>query len=172
MTPRSRKPVLLVSGTNINNLPKLEIKDCNMDSVEEEENSNDNSSTETNSIRKSKSATSIRELEVSNEKEEADPLTTTFREYLRNRSMLTATPTDLSFSSCTDDFCSAELNTSPMSSSLLHCLNGYSPEQLNQSEVKSHAAGKDSESVNEKEFVLRPKQFDIDGKAIIYETSF
>ncbi|KAF5302710.1 hypothetical protein FQR65_LT08452 [Abscondita terminalis] len=111
MTPRSRKPVLLVSRTNIHNIPKMSLQDCTAEDIEEElpENTSQNQS----------------ECENLNE---SNSLSHTFQKYLESR--VTASPTDLSFSSCTEDYCSAELNSSEMSSSLLHCLNGFSPSQL------------------------------------------
>lgn len=156
MTPRSRKPVLLLSGTNINNLPKLELKDCEIDSVKEE----------TSSISLEQSNTTNQQED--NDKSECSAgLTTTFREYLHSRSIITNSPTDLSFSSCTDDYCSDELNASQMSSSLLHCLNGFTPPP-----VLLNVTAEKTEENTEKELVLKPKQFDDDGKPIVFETSF
>ncbi|XP_044263138.1 rho GTPase-activating protein 19 isoform X2 [Tribolium madens] len=102
MTPRSRKPVLLVSGTNINTLVKVETVET-MDEVPEE---------------------------LGEEKDNS--LSQTFREYLENRSMLTTSSpaADSSFSSRTDDFNSNEFNDlSPdkMTDSLLSCLDGNDP---------------------------------------------
>lgn len=59
-------------------------------------------------------------------------ITSTFREYLLSRSVLTASPVDLSFSSRTGDFEQSEsdLNTvseEGLSDSLLHCLDGNNP---------------------------------------------
>lgn len=61
-----------------------------------------------------------------------DSLTTTFRDYLFSRSVLTESPADLSFSSQPDDFGPnmddiRELNESEMSDSLLYCLDGNKP---------------------------------------------
>ncbi|XP_043526456.1 uncharacterized protein LOC122537400 isoform X1 [Frieseomelitta varia] len=60
-------------------------------------------------------------------------ITSTFREYLLSRSVLTASPVDLSFSSRTGDFEQSEsdlniLNENGLSESLLCCLNGNQPE--------------------------------------------
>lgn len=140
MTPRSRKPVLLISGTNIANLPNLD-KPSIMDSLEEEPDSESSSKN-------------------SEDSRGRHSLTTTFREYLCSRSMLTASPADLSFSSRTDDYKSAEINdmsASKLSGSLLYCLDGNDP---------------DCEEDEEKEPVLKPKQFDENGQPTVYETSF
>ncbi|XP_063913007.1 rho GTPase-activating protein 19 isoform X1 [Zophobas morio] len=110
MTPRSRKPVLLVSGTNINALAKADTVARTMDQLPEEACEKDETS-----------------------------LTETFREYLENRSMLTtSSPADSSFSSRTDDFNSDEFNASPskMTESLLRCLDGNDPEDASDSGEK------------------------------------
>ncbi|KAF5273462.1 hypothetical protein FQA39_LY07479 [Lamprigera yunnana] len=111
MTPRSRKPVLLVSRTNIHNLPKMTLQDCTVEDIQEE--------------------FSIQNVATNDETESlnmSDPLSQNFEEYLEKR--ITGSLADSSFSSCTDDYCSAELNSNEMSSSLLHCLNGFSPSHL------------------------------------------
>jgi len=61
-------------------------------------------------------------------------LTSTFRSYLLNRSILTASPVDLSFSSRTGDFDTSEgsngekiLERETLSDSLLYCLDGNQP---------------------------------------------
>ncbi|XP_043269190.1 uncharacterized protein RhoGAP54D isoform X2 [Venturia canescens] len=59
-------------------------------------------------------------------------ITSTFREYLLSRSVLTASPVDLSFSSRTGDFEQSEsdlnmLSEEGLSDSLLHCLDGNNP---------------------------------------------
>ncbi|XP_055390348.1 uncharacterized protein LOC129619229 [Condylostylus longicornis] len=62
-------------------------------------------------------------------------LSSTFREYLLSRSVLTASPVDASFSSQPDDFGSTpdiqDLSESQMSSSLLFCLDGNKPVNQN-----------------------------------------
>ncbi|KAI4458535.1 rho gtpase activating protein [Holotrichia oblita] len=167
MTPRSRKPVLVVSGTNIHNIPKLNDQNNLMTSVAEEK-SNDNQFDTTN-----ESPELIQNIETEYEPKleqskdamstASQSLTSTFREYLCNRSMLTASPADLSFSSRTDDYCSCNLqdiSPSKLSSSLLHCLDGNEPD------------GSSDSSMEEKELVLKPKQFDENGLPIVFETSF
>lgn len=140
MTPRSRKPVLLISGTNITKLPSVE-KD-QMKSVEEEE-------TENNSSEPLYKKTKIDDSEES--------LTSTFQDYLCSRSMVT--PSDTSFSSRTDDYDSTDfqdISESKLSSSLLYCLDGNVPDELGE----------------EKELVLKPNQYDENGKPVVFETSF
>lgn len=143
MTPRSRKPVLLLSGTNITKLPSGE-KD-QMNSVEEE--SEGDSLEDEPLCKKSK-----------NKEEEDESLTSTFQDYLCSRSMMTTTPTDHSFSSRTDDYDSdfKDISEGKLSDSLLYCLDGNVPEELGE----------------EKELVLKPNQYDENGKPVVFETSF
>lgn len=157
MTPRSRKPVLLISGTNITKLPSVDDKDApsNMNRVDEE-NGSDLESPEP------KKAKSNDTSETEQTKESS--LSKTFQDYLSSRSILTESPADLSFSSRTDDYSSAEIKNisdSKMSSSLLYCLDGNVPED-----------DEKGNSDEEKELVLKPKQFDENGKPVVYETSF
>lgn len=167
MTPRSRKPVLVVSGTNIHNIPKLNDQNNLMTSVAEEK-SIDNQFETTN---ESPDSIQISETEYEPKTEQSkdetsaasESLTSTFREYLCSRSMLTASPADLSFSSRTDDYCSCNLqdiSPSKLSNSLMHCLDGNEPD------------GSSDSSMEEKELVLKPKQFDENGLPIVFETSF
>lgn len=142
MTPRSRKPVLLISGNNMNHLPKID----SIHTIDDECSKNDSLSNN------------------DDDKKSSESLTSTFREYMNSRDMLTcsSSPKDLSFSSRTDDFTSdniPNLSDSKISGSLLQCLNGEELE-VNSSETE------------EKEFVLKPKQFDENGQAIVFETSF
>ncbi|KAB0802906.1 hypothetical protein PPYR_05092 [Photinus pyralis] len=145
MTPRSRKPVLLVSRTNINNLPKITTNECSIDSIEELSDAYVTS----NPMRRSKSVDQIKE-----DTEDGTSLSSSFCKYLEHRA--TRSPTDSSFTSCAEDYCSAEMSDNKLSSSLLHCLNGYSPPLI----------------VESKELILQPKEFDDDEKPIIYETFF
>ncbi|KAB0792530.1 hypothetical protein PPYR_14489 [Photinus pyralis] len=146
MTPRSRKPVLLVSRTNINNLPKITTNECSIDSIEEELS---DAYVTSNPMRRSKSVDQIKE-----DTEDGASLSSSFCKYLEHRA--TRSPTDSSFTSCAEDYCSAEMSDNKLSSSLLHCLNGYSPPLI----------------VESKELILQPKEFDDDEKPIIYETFF
>lgn len=96
MTPRSRKPVVALSGSNISHLSSAtwgasgeRLKPCS---------------------------------------EESSSLTSPFRDYLHGRSVLTASPVDLSFSSRTGDFDPSSFSDdtlpSMLSDSLLRCLDG------------------------------------------------
>jgi hypothetical protein len=64
---------------------------------------------------------------------DSDSLTSTFKSYLLNRSVLTASPVDLSFSSRTGDFDTSESNDEKimeretLNTSLLYCLDGNQP---------------------------------------------
>lgn len=148
MTPRSRKPVLLISRTNIKNIPNMESKSCPaMDSVEEgPEKEGDNI--------------------------QFDSLSEPFRQYLSERTLVAKSLTKYNSSSngidhSVDDL--KNLSESKISSSMLHCLNGYVPLESSKSSDTSNSS---ESSMEEKQFVLKPKQFDENGKAIIYETSF
>lgn len=175
MTPRSRKPVLVLSGTNINTLHKAGQSNCVMDKMEEltENSVEEGSSDSLQNFRKSKSEGDICEPKTSKMPKinKSDTYSTsisdTFKEYLCSREMETlSSPVDSSFSSRTDDFNSTDfndMNDSKLTDSLLYCLNGNDPDDIDMME-------KDSEQ--EKELVLKPKQFDENGKPIMFETSF
>ncbi|XP_049820684.1 rho GTPase-activating protein 19-like isoform X4 [Aethina tumida] len=154
MTPRSRKPVLLLSGTNINALPKIDKHECQMDQLSEER------SYETQNEAPCKDTESTSPV--------SNALSATFKEYLSSRDILTSSPAaDESFSSRTDDFNSTDfksLNDSKLTDSLLFCLNGNEPD--------GDAETKDNYEEGEKELVLKPKQYDQNGKPIVFETSF
>lgn len=143
MTPRSRKPVLLISGTNITKIPSAGEED-QMKSVEEESESD-----------------SLEPL-CKKPKNESDlSLTSTFQDYLCSRSIVTTTPTDHSFSSRTDDYDSTDIkdiSESKLSRSLLYCLDGNVPDEEEEGE--------------EKELVLKPNQYDENGEPVVFETSF
>lgn len=156
MTPRSRKPVLLVSGTNINNLPSLQTQ-CNMEDVEED--TEDSKKILEESIEHNNSRSS---------------LTSTFREYLCSRSILTRNSSkNQSFCSHSDDFITTDevnnLTGSKLSESLLYCLNGNDPSAY---ESKIQDEEMEQDESEEKELVLKPKQFDENGKPTVFETSF
>ncbi|CAG9856517.1 unnamed protein product [Phyllotreta striolata] len=135
MTPRSRKPVLLLSGTNINALPA------------------EPAQMEPNRARV--------EVDKSDNESEAG-LSNTFKEYLSSRRMVALR--DSSFSSRTDDFDSTDLGDGELSDSLMYCLDGNDPDGLGVIEEERRG--------DEKELVLKPKQFDENGKPVIFETSF
>lgn len=114
MTPRSRKPVVALSGSSICHLTDVT---CDMKDAQwyAENKQNRNRSCDS-------------DIQDSN-----NSLTSTFRDYLFSRSILTASPVDLSFSSRTGDFdpsssCSEnKVIDSSLSNSLLYCLNGNNP---------------------------------------------
>lgn len=154
MTPRSRKPVLLMSGTNVCGLPKLELL---------------------------KQSDSLLEEDLKMEEEEEGSSIS------QSRSMLsTESPVDASFSSRTDDY---GYSCNSIDASSLFCVNNdpdfeenddidenLSP-NVNCSNKRS-ATLDDSDGSNskrllvDKEPVLKPKQYNSDGEAVVFETSF
>lgn len=166
MTPRSRKPVMMVSGSNLCNLasvnnswnqqsnnihgPNLDIiGPINCTSILEESQKPNNTDSEIvynevidledkenlnkNTTEKRRFITSITDDYYTIKQQSTMSITSTFREYLLSRSVLTASPVDLSFSSRTGDFEQSEsdlniLNEDGLSESLLCCLNGNQPE--------------------------------------------
>lgn len=174
MTPRSRKPVLVLSGTNLSTLHKAGQSNCALDKMEElTENSVEEGSLDVPNFKKSKSEGDIYEPKISkmpkmNKSDTcSSTISDTFREYLCSREMETlSSPVDSSFSSRTDDFNSTDFNNlsdSKLTDSLLYCLNGNDPDDIDMMEKNSE---------QEKELVLKPKQFDENGKPIMFETSF
>lgn len=166
MTPRSRKPVMMVSGSNLCNLASVNnswnqqsnnIHGSNLDvigpinctSILEESQKPNNTDSEIvynevidledkenlnkNTTEKRRFVTSITDDYYTIKQQSTMSITSTFREYLLSRSVLTASPVDLSFSSRTGDFEQSEsdlniLNEDGLSESLLCCLNGNQPE--------------------------------------------
>lgn len=168
MTPRSRKPVMMISGSNLCNLASVNnswnqysvsnnihrsnidiISSMNYTSILEESQKLNNTNSEIiyseiidlenkenldkNTIEKQKFVTSITDDCYAIKQQSTMSITSTFREYLLSRSVLTASPVDLSFSSRTGDFEQSEsdlniLNEDGLSESLLCCLNGNQPE--------------------------------------------
>lgn len=229
MTPRSRKPVLLVSGTNINNLAKVSPKltllqeeaQLKLNKESEVEGSDRYGRSEEMLVEESSEkgvkrthtitdltpdyskksfvkSKSDGDLTINQKNTEKQPkmnktdspktLSDTFQQYLSSRDMLTCSPTDSSFSSRSDDFqsyselhneCSSSFKNNDndtegdkedfladfcddkMTNSMLYILNGNEPDD-----------GSFSNSVGEKKLVLKPRQFDENGKPIVFETSF
>nr|XP_034196046.1 uncharacterized protein LOC117611818 isoform X2 [Osmia lignaria] len=168
MTPRSRKPVMMVSGSNLCNLAIVNnswnqhsmsnnIRGSNLDiigsmnytSILEESQKPNNTDSEIiygdivdseNKENFNKELTEQRKLVSSVPddcyavaQQSTVSITSTFREYLLSRSVLTASPVDLSFTSRTGDFEQSEsdlniLNEDGLSDSLLCCLDGNQPE--------------------------------------------
>jgi len=160
MTPRSRKPVMIVSTSNLCNLVtgnnSCDLHGSNLDMVnainncasilEESQTYNsmmDNVLAHTKDV-ENKENNELDTLEkhscvqsVANccacTQQSSMSITSTFREYLLSRSVLTASPVDLSFTSRTGDFEQSEsdlniLNDDTLSDSLLCCLDGNQPE--------------------------------------------
>ena len=174
MTPRSRKPVIMISGSNLCNLAALEnsfTQSCssvshprsntldllhrnNCVSIIEESHKPDGTVNESLSFDNPKQTKTMTENKenfpgrtgrdrnfVGSYTEDcvtttfqpsSMSITNTFREYLLSRSVLTASPVDLSFTSRTGDFEQSEsdlnlLSEEEMSDSLLLCLDGNNP---------------------------------------------
>nr|XP_012147067.1 PREDICTED: protein PF14_0175 isoform X1 [Megachile rotundata]XP_012147068.1 PREDICTED: protein PF14_0175 isoform X1 [Megachile rotundata]XP_012147069.1 PREDICTED: protein PF14_0175 isoform X1 [Megachile rotundata] len=168
MTPRSRKPVMMVSGSNLCNLATVNnswnqhsisnnIRGSNLDiigsinytSILEESQKRNNTDSEIiygdivnvedkenfnkNETEKRKLISPIADDCNAVTQQSTVSITSTFREYLLSRSVLTASPVDLSFTSRTGDFEQSEsdlniLNEDGLSDSLLCCLDGNQPE--------------------------------------------
>ncbi|KAJ8953155.1 hypothetical protein NQ318_017182 [Aromia moschata] len=142
MTPRSRKPVLVVSGSNINTLQKVEPPNCIMDNLTEEI------------------------LEDCSETEDDDiDSKRIFKKLKSDEDAFTEPECQRRIFNRTDDFNSTDfsnVSNSKLSESLLYCLNGNDPDDVEVME----------ENKEGKEPVLKPKQFDEHGKPIVFETSF
>lgn len=122
MTPRSRQPVLAVSGSNNTNLLTKEKTDFLTNSTAAEE---DRSRSQVDEHLKGCLGSSKEQINSSTQS--AESLTDTFREYLYSRSMLTASIADDSFSSRTGDFDPSSVSEEKLSESLLYCLDGGVP---------------------------------------------
>lgn len=187
MTPRSRKPVMMVSGSNLCNLASVNnswnqqdisnnVRGSNLDIIgpmnctsilEESHKPNstvneimysegidleDKENINKNATEKRKFVTSITDDCYAIKQQSTMSITSTFREYLLSRSVLTASPVDLSFSSRTGDFEQSEsdlniLNEDGLSESLLCCLNGNQPE----SDTSGIASGSTNSANNSSE---------------------
>ncbi|XP_076628840.1 uncharacterized protein LOC143345518 [Colletes latitarsis] len=191
MTPRSRKPVMMVSGSNLCNLASVNnswnqhnvsnnMRNSNLDiirprnctSILEESQRPNSTDSEiiygesidleekenigTDVAGKRKFFTSVADDCCTVTQQSTMSITSTFREYLLSRSVLTASPVDLSFSSRAGDFEQSEsdlniLNEDRLSDSLLCCLNGNDPESdtsgIASGSINSanHSSGKNDE---------------------------
>lgn len=123
MTPRSRQPVLAVSGSNNTNLLTKEKNEFPANSNNEE----DRSKSQVNEHFQTCLGSSKEQINLSSQSGES--LTDTFREYLYTRSMLTTSIADDSFSSRTGDFDPSTVSEEKLSDSLLYCLDGGTPSQ-------------------------------------------
>ncbi|XP_072750140.1 uncharacterized protein [Anoplolepis gracilipes] len=184
MTPRSRKPVMIVSTSNLCNLvsgnnscnlrgPNLDIVGTiNCASILEESqtyNSIDNMLPHVKDV-ENKENNEVDTLEKHNcvqsvancctcTQQSSMSITSTFREYLLSRSVLTASPVDLSFTSRTGDFEQSEsdlniLNDDTLSDSLLCCLDGNQPE----SDTSGIASGSTNNSTEKMEESSSPRK--------------
>lgn len=124
MTPRSRQPVLAVSGSNNTNMSTKEKNEFFGNTT----NEGDRLKSHVNECL----GNSTEPINLSNQSGES--LTDTFREYLYSRSMLTTSIADDSFSSRTGDFDPSTVSEEKLSDSLLYCLDGGRPSQ----EINSH----------------------------------
>ncbi|GAB0087795.1 hypothetical protein DMENIID0001_021450 [Sergentomyia squamirostris] len=121
MTPRSRKPVMLLGvtlGGSVSEERSQQLDDCDFREEDEDEY-----------------ASAGEKSDEQTKEDTTEALSNPFREYLFTRSVLTASPADLSFSSQPDDFGSTtdmrDLSESEMSESLLYCLDGNEPHGVN-----------------------------------------
>ncbi|XP_062554972.1 serine-rich adhesin for platelets isoform X1 [Armigeres subalbatus] len=152
MTPRSRKPVMLLAGLNTADPQHTTYtSQSSFSSLREEDEDDAVEEMPAKSFLKSDSTaldggircgTTISEMSTAEcatgligqgTDEEGSSLTSTFRDYLLSRSVMTDSPADLSFSSQSDDFESdgdlEDFSESKMSESLLFCMNGNKPEE-------------------------------------------
>lgn len=142
MTPRSRQPVLAVSGSNTTNLLTKDKLDITQIANEMEKNKSNVSVSAADSTSKGKekcfesccasgvnaSGSGLGSKENTNlSNQSGDSLTDTFREYLCSRSMLTKSIVDDSFSSRTGDFDPSSVSEDKLSDSLLYCLDNGTP---------------------------------------------
>lgn len=90
-------------------------------------------------------------------------ITSTFREYLLSRSVLTASPVDLSFSSRTGDFDQSEsdlnlVHEDGLSESLLRCLDGGQPESDTSGIVSGGTNSANNSSEKNEELASSPRK--------------
>lgn len=123
MTPRSRRPVLAVSESNNTNLSTKERNEF----FENSSNEEDGLKNEANEHCQTRFCSATEPINQSNQSGES--LTDTFRDYLYNRSMLTTSIADDSFSSRTGDFDPSTMSEGKLSDSLMNCLDGGAPSQ-------------------------------------------
>ncbi|XP_051157321.1 uncharacterized protein LOC127279164 isoform X2 [Leptopilina boulardi] len=185
MTPRSRKPVMMLSTTSICNFPALQrdsipsssyLRGFNGDlefrndcaSIMEESPDTyseniivDNKENVQEDVKNNQNLIFSTADEISSA-QKSSSITSTFREYLLSRSVLDASPVDLSFTSRTGDFEPSEsdiniLNEDTLSDSLLHCLDGNNPG----SDTSGIASGSTNSADNSSEImdeVLSPRK--------------
>lgn len=130
MTPRSRKPVLLLGMNN----PSSDGKNSSIFKSSSSLNDDDLCSIgkfDSEYLRRSKSEGDlIGEISTSLSTSSSTSLTSLFKEYLLNRKVLASGPADESFCSHPDDFQSYSHFENDMSESMLYCLDGNIPQDL------------------------------------------
>ncbi|XP_011707891.1 PREDICTED: rho GTPase-activating protein 19 isoform X2 [Wasmannia auropunctata] len=189
MTPRSRKPVMIVSTSNLCNLVTghngCDLRGSNLDNMvgainncasilEESQtyNSTDNALAHAKDV-EIKENNVLDTLEKHScvqsvahccacTQQSSMSITSTFREYLLSRSVLTASPVDLSFTSRTGDFEQSEsdlniLNDDTLSDSLLRCLDGNQPES-DTSGIASGSTNSANNSTEKTEEIPSPRK--------------
>nr|CAD7407709.1 unnamed protein product [Timema cristinae] len=151
MTPRCRKPVLLVSDSDLCHLAELGSWEGGKDR-QQEESDKENSGPCCSGC----SSHCLTDCSTC-----GGSLTDTFRSYLLSRSLLTASPVDLSFSSRTEDFETSDediLNReSPLNDSLLYCLNGNPPPTASRKR-SSDQMSRSSTSTEDQSLTVAPDQ--------------
>ncbi|KAK0182955.1 hypothetical protein PV327_001035 [Microctonus hyperodae] len=197
MTPRSRKPLMMVSGTSLCNLVALE-KGCaqtnpnnqiqlvNIDIEEENSCSTSEESLKvenTDALKagkrrddnlqkiKNNRRSPLREHNITTNDDDftvtiqpsSVSITSTFKEYLLSRSVLTASPVDLSFTSRTGDFEQSEsdlniLNQENLSDSLLHFLDGNNPNSDAHRNASTNVSSGNNSAENTDDIILAPRK--------------
>nr|CAI5829270.1 unnamed protein product [Callosobruchus analis] len=164
MTPRSRKPVLLLSGTSICTLHGTKLSN-EMSTVSE--NTSDNQSTDRMPLLK-KSWSEGDVYNISKADNANGSLSGAFKNYLHSRNIEVVSPqsslNDSSFSSRADDFDYMEINEVPSD------VDGSLLQYLDAADIAS--GDSNTEERKDKEPILKPRRFDKEGKPIIFETSF
>lgn len=205
MTPRSRKPVMIVSTSNLCNLVTNSCDrqsgvannalrgsnlgafgPTNYTSILEESQTCNNSvdyaschvatdvardATEGNTCDTPETHScdnfSVAKCCTTTTQQSSMSITSTFREYLLSRSVLTASPVDLSFTSRTGDFEQSESDLNilndddTLSDSLLHCLDGNQPDTSDTSGIASgstNSVNNSVEKVSPQEFFSSPRK--------------
>ncbi|PSN46208.1 hypothetical protein C0J52_13145 [Blattella germanica] len=208
MTPRCRKPVVLVSGSNLCHLANLHTLESSQKQIGHEVYASSSYIEQKNVNKKEESPTKgfipdhsiLNNAETSNisfrsynntalkpaetcssstsDISDTGSLTSTFRSYLLNRSVLTASPVDLSFSSRTGDFDTSESNSEEhilkqesLSKSLLFCLDGNRPstsmEEQNDDAYESCSGGSRNVTSPSAQKQLVTKECDADSESYV-----
>lgn len=141
MTPRSRKPVMLL-GLNLTCSDTYQSTICSSLNEEDENVLLISHSHSSKHLHRSKSdgdftiASDNSDNSIIHPKSHSAPesLSSVFKEYLFQRNVVTTSPVDLSFSSQPDDFGSSNdlenITNANLSESLLYCLDGNQPDDM------------------------------------------